>query len=102
MYLRILPILVVGLAVVCHTLPSPKEDAENDIEPKYGVQSKVDDQNHRLPNRPRAPAPNPGPGCRIEYETIHEIIEDETFDQKCRTDYENRCQTWTKCTTYII
>jgi len=105
---RILPILVVGLAVLSHSLPFPQEDAENDIEPRYGVQSNLNNQNnrrpnnqnHRNPDRPRAPAPNPGPGCRIEYETIYEIIEDETFDQKCRTDYENRCQTRTKCTPY--
>merc|ERR1711963_263647 len=83
-----------GLAVLCHSLPFPQEDAENDIEPRHGVQSNLNNQNHRRPNnqnhrnpdRPRAPAPNPGPGCRIEYETIYEIIEDETFDQKCRTN----------------
>ena len=98
---RILPILVVGLAVFCHTHPFRQEDAENDIQPRYGVQSNVDIQNHRQPNRPLAPAPKPGPGCRIEYETIYETIEDVTFDTKCRTGYENRCQTRTKCTTYI-
>merc|ERR1712038_2209658 len=105
MNFTILPILVVGLAVFCHSLPFPQEEAENDIEPRYGVQTNLNNQNHRNPNnqnhrnpdRPRAPAPNPGPGCRIEYETIYEIIEDETFDQKCRTDYENRCRTRQRC-----
>ena len=90
---RILPILVVGLALYCHSLPFPQDDAENDIEPRYGVQSTNLNNvlnNHRLPDRPRAPAPNPGPGCRIEYETIYEIVEDERTEQKCRTDYENR------------
>ena len=58
MYFRILSILMVGLVDFCHTLPFPQEDAENDSEPKHGVQSNVDNQNHRLPDRPRAPARN--------------------------------------------
>jgi hypothetical protein len=100
---RFIPIFIVGLAVVCHTLPFPQEDVENDVEPRYGVQSSnINNQNHRLPDRPRAPAPNPGPGCRIEYETIYEIVEDETTSQKCQTEFKRRCETKLrqKCTPY--
>lgn len=108
-FFRFVPIFILGFVVVCHAFPFPQNDVneenevDKDVAPRYGVQSaNQNSQSHRLPDRPRAPAPNPGPGCRIEYETKYEIEDVESTRQECSWTTENRCTTKTrdKCTAY--
>jgi len=43
--------------------------------------------------RPQPQKQRPPPGCHFEYETIQAIEQVESFDKKCRTEQERRCQT---------
>lgn len=98
---KLLSILILGFAMVCHTFP--QNDIDNDVAARYGIQSgNQNSQNHRRPDAPRAPAPSAGPGCRIEYETKYDIVEEESTRQECRQWKENKCTTRQrpKCTPW--
>lgn len=98
---RFWPIFIVGFAAVCHTFP--QSDIDEDVASRYGVQSSNQNNgNHRNPDSPRAPAPDPGRGCRWEYETKYEVKDVESTEQKCRTEYETKCTTKSreKCSDY--
>ena len=79
---KFVPLFVLGIAVVGHTLP--QKDIAEDIAARYIPQNGNQNEQHRLPDAPRAPAPPPGPGCRIEYETKFDIEEVESTRQECR------------------
>lgn len=87
--LLFLPLLVVSISVVCHTLP--QNDIFEDIVAKHGPQvnkSKI----HRLAG--------PEQGCRIKYETKFVIKEVENVRPECTQWTETKCTTQTrpKCT----
>ena len=86
--LRLLSTFLVGCIVVCNAFP--QNEIDDDVAARYGIQSgNQQSQNHVVPDR--SPALNPGPGCRIEYETKYEIVEEESTRQECRRWVENKC-----------
>ena len=97
--LRLLSTFLVGCIVVCNAFP--QNEIDDDVAARYGIQSgNQQSQNHVVPDR--SPALNPGPGCRIEYETKYEIVEEESTRQECRRWVENKCTTRQrpKCSKY--
>lgn len=96
---KVIPLFVLGIAVVCHTLP--QKDIAEDVAARHGY-GNTNVQGHRRPDAPRAPAPDPGPGCTIEYETKFSIDYVESTRQECRQWTENKCTTKQrdKCTPW--
>ena len=93
--LLVLSFVVIGTFVCSHAFPVDEQDVtfvdekdvtsadEQDVDLRYGVQS-GNSQPHRRPNAPRPSAPEPGPGCRIEYQTKYEVQEVESVKQECK------------------
>ena len=71
------------------------DDGGDDVSAKYGAQNNQGSINWDSTGGPPSPVQNQplGPGCRIEYETKYEIIEEESTKNECREWTENKCTT---------
>ena len=97
--------LLLHLSVFSHAYPQidlPKLiknilniDDGDDISERYQTQNNKGSINWDSTRGPPSPVQNQplGPGCRIEYETKYEIIEEESTKNECREWTENKCTT---------
>ena len=102
---RFLPIFVVfilNMLTVGHTFPFLPNDVDVNIESTFDIKgSNITAEKHSLKGDHNTDS-NLSPGCRIEYKTYYEVLEEESTRQECNTEYENRCTTKTKekCTPW--
>ena len=97
-YMPIFSLFILALVSLSNSIPVP----DNDVEASINTKSlDINAEKHSLDKHEIA-APNPGPGCKIEWTTYKEIFEEESTRRECNTEYENKCTTRTreKCTPW--
>jgi len=98
--------LLLNVIVFSHAYPQidlPKliknilniDDGDDDVSERYQTQNNQGSINWDSAEGLPSPVQNQplGPGCRIEYETKYEIIEEESTKNECREWTENKCTT---------
>ena len=96
-FLPIFSLFILGLLTLSDSIPLP----DNNVETIETMSLDNNAEKHSL-DKHQIAAPNPGPGCTIEWTTYKEIFEEESTRRECNTIYENRCTTRTreKCTPW--